>query len=193
MVSEVKGAWFVAARAWLEARGSLEATARALRPDVRQVLLEPIPAAWYPETTLQASMQALRDQVAPERAQFVAAMDACTEVGTSRFFRALLRMASPQFVLRQVPTMWRHIRKGDARIHVETEERRAVVHYASFPWFADENYRLLTEGALRALVRTCTGSTPKVTILRASDDALDVEVLFRPTVEPPGKSRPPLA
>lgn len=183
MSSEVKGAWFVAARAWLESRGSLEATARALKPDAREALLQPIPAAWYPEPVLQASLTALRDVVAPERAQFVAAMDACTAIGISRFFRALLRVASPGFVLRQVPTMWRHIRRGDGHVAVEAGDGRGTIRYSQFPYFADDNYRLLTEGSLRAVVRTCTGREPRVALVRATNDALEVEILWRVTAE----------
>lgn len=186
----MKGAWFVAARAWLESRGSLEATARALTPDVRKVLLEPIPAVWYPEPVLQASLAALRDVVAPERAQFVEAMDACTAIGISRFFRALLRVASPGFVLRQVPTMWRHVRRGDGHVAVEAGDGRGTIRYSQFPFFADDNYRLLTEGSLRAVVRTCTGRDPRVTLVRATNDSLDVEILWRVTAELRDKSRP---
>src|SRR5687768_9331729 len=99
VTSEVKGAWFVAARAWLEERGCLDSAAAALTPDVRTVLLEAIPAAWYPEKTLQQAMAGVRTVVAPTPDQFVEAMDECTVIGTSRFFRAMLRVASPAFVL----------------------------------------------------------------------------------------------
>ncbi len=176
MSSEVKGAWFVAARAWLEERGRLESAAAALPPEVRVVLLEPIPAAWYPEQALQQAMNGVRTAVAMTPEQFVDAMDGCTVIGTSRFFRAMMRMASPAFVLRQVPTMWKHIRRGDARVAVETEGTRARITYTDFPFFADENYRLLTEGSLRAVVRTCTGRDPRVSIQRVTADSLTVEV-----------------
>ncbi len=189
MSSLVKGAWFVAARAWLEAHSSLEATTRALPPDVRQVLLEPIPAEWYPEETLQTALRVMRQEIAPDRAHFVAVIDGCTEIGISRFFRALLRVVSPAFVLRQVPTMWRQIRRDDTRVTVEVNENRAVIHYAGFPYFADDNYRALTEGSLRAVVRTSTGRDPKVTILHATKDSLDVEVVWRATAELHGDFR----
>jgi hypothetical protein len=118
---------------------------------------------------------------------FVEAMDGCTMIGISRFFRALLRVATPAFVLRQVPTMWRQIRRGDARVSVTIDGDRARIQYAQFPYFSDENYRLLTEGSLRAVVRTCTGHAPKVTLLRSTSDSLNVEVQWRPersTVRP---------
>jgi len=178
--SEVKGAWFVAARAWLEERSALDAAAQMLPREVRTVLLEPIPASWYPEESLQDALRAVRDVVAPDGNDFVDAMDGCTVIGTSRFFRAMLRAASPAFVLRQVPTMWHHIRRGDANVEVKVEDEKALVAYSSFPYFSDENYRLMTEGSLRALVRTCTARNPKVTLLRSTADSLNVEVRWKP-------------
>lgn len=180
MRSEVKGAWFVAARAWLDDRGALEATAQVLPRDVRTALLEPIPASWYPEELLQEALRGLRENVVPDAAGFVDAMDGCTVIGTSRFFRAMLRVASPGFVLRQVPTMWRHIRRGDANVAVKLHDDKAQIAYSGFPYFSDENYRLLTEGSLRALVRTCTGRDPKVALLRSTADSLNVEVRWNP-------------
>lgn len=178
--SEIKGAWFVAARAWLDERGLLESAAASLRPEVRAVLLEAIPASWYPETTLQEAMSGVRPVIARTPEQFVDAMDGCTVIGTSRFFRAMLRLASPAFVLRQVPTMWRHIRRGEGRVEVSVDNGRARITYSDFPFFADENYRLLTEGSLRAVVRTCTGRDPRVSVQRITNDSLTVEVRWTP-------------
>jgi hypothetical protein len=174
----VKGAWFVAARAWLDESNALQRVAARLDEPVRGALLEPIPGQWYPERDLQLALAAMRSHVGPSPDKFVDAMDACTVIGTSRFFRALLRMASPGFVLRQVPTMWRQIRRGAGQVDVVASERSARIAYSQFPWFSDENYRLLTEGSLRAVVRTCTGRNPVVQIVRASDDALDVDVTW---------------
>jgi len=188
--SEIKGAWFVAARAWLEERGALETAATALNGDVRHALLEPIPAAWYPEEVLQEAMRGVRTAVVPSSDAFVDAMDGCTVIGTSRFFRALLRVASPAFVLRQVPTMWRQIRRGDAKVAVMIDGDRARIQYSEFPYFSDENYRLLTEGSLRAVVRTCTGRDPKVTVLRSTADSLNVELRWRSEPSNDTRERP---
>ncbi len=176
MQSEVKGVWFVSARAWLEERGVLMTAAKPLPPAVRSALLEPMPTAWYPEETLQQAMSGVRATLARDGDQFIDAMDGCTVIGTSRFFRALLRLATPGFVLRQVPAMWRHIRRGDAHVDVVVEGDSARIEYSAFPFFGDENYRLLTEASLRAVVRTCTGRNPKVTIAKWSADALTVDL-----------------
>jgi hypothetical protein len=176
VVSEVKGAWFVAARAWLEERGALSTIAREVDDETRRALVEPIPGQWYPESSLQSALGAMRTYVAPRREEFVDALDACTVIGISRFFRALLRVASPGFVVRQVPTMWKHIRRGAGQVSVEATEGRARVMYREFPYFADDNYRILTEGSLRAVVRTCTGQNPRVLIMRATNESLDVDI-----------------
>jgi hypothetical protein len=175
-VSEVKGAWFVSARAWLEEQGKLHEVARALDDEAKRTLLDPIPGHWYPEASLQSALASMRANVAKGREEMVDAIDACTVIGISRFFRALLRMASPGFVVRQVPTMWKQIRRGAGHVEVDATNGRARVMYSQFPYFSDENYRWLTEGSLRAVVRTCTGQNPRVLIARATSDSLDVDI-----------------
>lgn len=176
VTSEVKGAWFVSAQAFLEAERALPAVLAAVPPPHRAALAEPSPSDWYPEAALQATLAAMRRVHAPTPTAFVDAIDTCTVIGTSRFFRALLALSTPAFVLRRVPTMWAKIRRGAGEVAVETHDGEALLRYRSFPWFADENYRLLTVGSLRAVVRTTTGRTPLVEITDAVDDALDVRV-----------------
>lgn len=174
--SEVKGAWFVSAQAYLGAEGALPAVLAAVPPTHRGALADPVPSAWYPEASLKATLDAMRRVHAPAPAAFVDAIDACTVIGTSRFFRALLALSTPGFVLRRVPTMWSKIRRGAGTVEVETDEGTATLRYRAFPYFADENYRLLTVGSLRAVVRTTTGRTPSVEIVQATDLDLDVRV-----------------
>ena len=89
-------------------------------------------------------------------------MEGCTEIGVSRFFRVLLRLSTPGFVLRQVPTMWRHIRRGRGEVRVREEDGAFVLEYSDFPWFADPLYEHLTVGSVRALVRIATGKAPTI-------------------------------
>src|SRR5512139_866770 len=113
--SEVKGSWFVTARTYLVSEGSDELVQRVAKflPDhQRHSLLEPLPSGWYPEESLQNALMGMRTELArgsPER--FLDIMRQCTELGISRFFRVLLRLGSTEFVLRQVPTMWKQIRR----------------------------------------------------------------------------------
>lgn len=175
-VSEVKGAWFVSAQAYLGAEGVLPAVLAAVPVAHRPALVDPTPSAWYPEAALQATLGAMRKVHATTPTAFVDAIDACTVIGTSRFFRALLALSTPAFVLRRVPTMWGKIRRGAGEVSVETADGTAIVRYRAFPYFADENYRLLTVGSLRAVVRTTTARTPSVEIVHATDLELDVRV-----------------
>lgn len=175
--SEVKGAWFVSARMFLGADAPiLDAVVAEVALVHRHVLQEPASSAWYPEAALQETLRAMRKVHCPEEGRFVDAIDACTVIGTSRFFRALLSLSTPAFVLRRVPTMWGQIRRGKGRVAVTTTDEDAVLQYRDFPYFADENYRLLTLGSLRAVVRTSTGQTPQVTLENVTRDAIDVRV-----------------
>ena len=108
MRSEVKGPWFVAMRAWLDAHASDQVVARVLDhmpAEHRTALREPLPSEWYPAQALASALAAVDAEITRgDHAAFVAMMEACTEIGLSRFFRVLLRLSTPGFVLRQVPT-----------------------------------------------------------------------------------------
>ncbi len=175
--SEVKGAWFVSAHAFLAAEpGALERVLAEVPESHRNALADPSAGRWYPEVTLQETLGAFRRVHARTANDFVAAIDACTVIGTSRFFRALLSLTTPGFVLRRVPTMWRQVRRGPGGVTVMTDAAEALLTYENFPYFDDENYRLLTVGSLRALVRICTGAAPTVTIEDATGTSLRVTV-----------------
>jgi len=139
--SEVKGPWFVAMRAWLDANASGEVSARVLErmpAEHRGALREPLPSEWYPEEALASALAAVDAEIARgDREAFLALMEACTEIGLSRFFRVLLRISTPGFVLRQVPTMWRQIRRGAGEVEVVEQDGIAELRYRAFPWFED--------------------------------------------------------
>ena len=180
--SEVKGVWFVTARAWVAGHGE-DALGRVLLgmdPEWRPALTDPLTSGWYAEEALQQALRAMRRELSLEREHdFLRAMRECTEIGISRFFRALVRLSSPPFVLRQVPTMWRQIRRGAGRVEVETLAGRSIIHYREFPYFDDENYRLLTRGSLEALTSlTAPGRTVRAEILGFWREALDVSIEY---------------
>jgi hypothetical protein len=50
----------------------------------------------------------------------------------------------------------------------------SVVRYRAFPFFADENYRILTRASIRVLLRQSGIAWPNVELVRWSDDSLDV-------------------
>lgn len=179
MASEVKGSWFVSLQACLEARGQGElARVIAAVPSAhREAIADPIASHWYPEEALAATLEAV-DQVLAQgdRRKFVDFMDAFTEVGVNRFFRVMLRLSSVRFVLRQVPTMWKQIRRGDGRVDVVDVPGGVEVRYSEFPPFRDPHYEYLTVGSLRALVRVCVGQTTEVTVTHRAPDALSVRI-----------------
>ena len=178
--SEVKGSWFVTARTYLHAKGGdelLERVARFVPDDGRHSLFEPLASDWYPEALLQQALAGMRAELADGSShRFLTVMQECTAIGINRFFRVLLRMSSTEFVLRQVPTMWRQIRRGAGEVSVETTPKATVLHYRAFPYFDDENYRLLTRGSLASLVMTSTGEAAEVHVDHYGSDWLDVVI-----------------
>jgi hypothetical protein len=179
----VKGVWFTTARRYVLERHGEDILARVAEemPDaMRDALTAPLASHWYPEEALQHGMRAIHHVVADgDSDRFVAIMQACTELGVSHFFRALIRLGTPAMVLRKVPAMWKLIRRGPAAtIVVDADAARAVVSYADFPYFDDPNYRSLTVGSLRAVTWICARRMPRVEIVRHSRDALSVIVRY---------------
>lgn len=180
MASEVKGSWFVSLRASLENDRDRELLGRVIArmpPEHAHAVADPIPSKWYPEAALTTALHAVDDAITKgDRAAFVDRMDAFTEIGVSRFFRVLLRMTTPRFVLRQVPTMWKQIRRGAGRVEVVDVDGAIEVRYSEFPYFEDPLYEALTVGSLRALVRVCSGRTTTPVVTHRSKDALSVRI-----------------
>jgi hypothetical protein len=180
--SEVKGLWFVALQQYLrDAHGDaeLERVAEAMPARYRAVLRAPLTSSWYPEEALQSALSAAYASTARANDQdFMALIEGVTEHGISRFFRVLLRMATPEFVLKQVPAMWRHGRRGLGTVTVSVLPKVVTVSYAEFPYFDDRRYRLLTEAMLRTLVRVGSKRPAHVRIDDHGVDWLRVKVEF---------------
>ncbi len=169
-------------RAWLDAkrsRGDLDRMLDRMPSEHRGALEGSLTSQWYSEEALASALRAIDLELTRgDTAAFVDIIDACTEIGVSRFFRVLLRISTPRFVLRQVPTMWRQIRRGDATVEIVDVGDDVEVRYGAFPFFAEPLYELLTLGSLRALLRTCTGTNPRLEIAHRSSDALTVRVVL---------------
>lgn len=181
--SEVKGIWFVAALDYArDAHG--DARMRQLietsRHKYADVYRNPVGSAWYPEEALQQLLTLLYDVLAQQHdSTFERIVEGCTEQGVNRLFQMLLRMSSPAFVLRHVPTMWRQIRRGPGQVVVENHDGHSVIRYSEFPWFWDKSYRLLTTASLRAIVRCCANEAPRVEVLDHTSDTLSVRLAYR--------------
>ncbi len=191
--SEVKGLWFVVARRYIVDHHDPALPyemASLVDPSLKEVILDPMRSAWYPEAALQQFMAAFDELVTHgDHKRLVAAFEECTLQGVHRFFQALLRLTSPDFLLRKTPTLWSYVRRGQGTLSVETDERRAVVRYRDFPYFDDARYRLLALGTLRPLATLCGGTTPRAEVLDYGKEWLDVRVTYLGSLSPSSSSR----
>jgi hypothetical protein len=180
--SEIKGMWFVVARRYLIDRHDPELPyrmAQLVDPEHRAALLDPLSFAWYPEACLQQFMMAFDELVTHgDRRRLIAAFEECTLQGVHRFFHALLRLTSPDFLLRRTPVLWKCVRRNQGSLSVETDGTRAIVRYVDFPYFDDVRYRLLALGTLRPLATLCGGSNPTAEEIGFGKDWLTVEVRY---------------
>jgi hypothetical protein len=179
--SEVKGIWLVSARDYIVRDHGPDALARIalhLEPELRATLTDPLPSAWYPEQSLAQSLAGMNVVLARgSETRFCEIIAACTTFGVGRFFRVMLRASSARFVMRQVPAMWQHVRRGAGRVAVRDTGRGSLIAYRDFPYFDDPNYRNLTLGSLTALLEICSGRRPNIAIRRFDTSSLDVEVV----------------
>lgn len=190
MGNEVKGVWFVSARRYLAETGQEDVARRMIeRLDEphRATFASPAPSDWYPEATLAETLRMLREETGAARDErFVALMQAITHVGINRFFRLVLSVSSADFVLRKIPVMWGHIRRGAGKVSVETGDRGATIRYSEFPWFDEPTYRLMTEGSIRALLAAVDVSADvRVGSFTRSSLLVNVTYRNRPSGRPP--------
>jgi hypothetical protein len=181
--SEVKGLWFVVARRYLIDKHHPELPyrmAELVAPELRQAILDPMRSAWYPEACLQEFMRAFDELVTRgDKKRLIATFEECTLNGVHRFFQALLRLTSPDFLLKKTPVLWNYVRRNQGSVSVEADENRAVVKYVDFPYFDDVRYRLLALGTLRPLATLCGGTNPRAEEVGFGKEWLTVEVTFR--------------
>lgn len=178
----MKGVWFVTARQEVaETFGpeALEVLVASVPAPHRAVVAEPLASAWYPEEALQACLRSLRlELVGGQPMRFQELLERSTERGMGRFFSALIRLSSPRFVLGQVPTMWRHIRRGPGFVEVAHGEGESWLRYRDFPYFDDPIYEELTVCTVRSVVRLCAKVDPDLTVARVTGDRLDLRVRY---------------
>lgn len=181
MQSEVKGAWFATAQRFLESHAptALDDVAKAMSAEHRSVLLEPLGSAWYPEAALQELLAALFETIADhDLSRFEDLMRQSTHVGIGRFFRMLISLGSFRFVMRNVPTMWRRLRRGAGQVEVDIDASGhiATISYSAFPYFSDPLYRAMTIGSLTGMAEVAAGSPCDLEVLGAGDDWMSVRV-----------------
>jgi hypothetical protein len=180
--SEVRGLWFTTAQKYvLDTAGAeaLEAMVMRVERQYKEILTSPQPNEWYPERALQQALAAMHFVVTGGNdARFITAMEECTIQGVNRFFRMFLRLGSPATLLRKTPAMWSHIRRGAGNVDVTAGNTDARIKFTDFPYFRDPNYRLLTLGAVRALVTMSGARDPVVEMHGADYDWMTVDVRY---------------
>lgn len=188
----VKGVWFVTARRYIveeDGEAALAAVAAHMPEDERRVLTEALASEWFPEPVLQRALEAVQQELTGhDDVRYLAFIEGCTELGVNTFFRVLLRIASPAFLMRQMPAAWATHRRNGGTVDVDADDKGARLHYAGFPFWADRNYRVSTEGVLRKVTELCTGVSPRVREVAYGSDWFDVEVAYGvlgPTRPPP--------
>lgn len=180
---EVKGLWFESTRGYVLRLHGPERLAELDRrmQAWRGVLLEPTSAQWYPEEALQRLLGVLRAELSdgtPE--DFAHLLDEISVAGIGRFFRLVLSMSSASFVLRKSPVFWRLLRRGPGEHEVECTPDRVRMLYRAFPYFDDENYRLMTVGTVRGLLRASGTTDATIEIASHDRDSLVTDVWLRP-------------
>jgi hypothetical protein len=176
---QLKGTWFVTCQRYLEERHGVPALAdvvERMRPEFQQALREPLASEWYPE---EASLDMLNGMLehlcGGSRARYAEMMQESTAFGIGRFFRAIVRLSSVGFVLKQAPTFWRQLRRGPGQMVVEPEGHVYLVRYLRFPFLRHDAYRHCFPAQLAALAGA-TGAQADVRVLNEDDESIAIEV-----------------
>ena len=180
--SEIKGTWLVTFRAWCERdrpAGALAELER-LMPRYAHVIREPQQGEWYPEEALHELFDALYVHLGRDTEAFVEASRQVSHEAVGRFFRVLLGLTSASFLLRQVPTLWKRLRRNDgATVVVDVEPGESLVQYRDFPWFAHDLYVHFTIGSLTALAELASPGAVSVEVAERRSDAASFRVRHR--------------
>lgn len=155
MKVEVSGAWFVSMRNWARRQPSdLDQEIQDRMPNYARIYRDASHNEWYEEDALGELFCALYDHCGRNDAAFLELSRVLAEEGVGRFFRSLLGLTSVRFLMRQAPTMWKRLRRGDTTTFaVEPSAEGTVLRYVGFPWLARDEYMVAMAGTLLALAR----------------------------------------
>jgi hypothetical protein len=177
---QVKGVWFVSGQTYLRRELPSDAYDQFLAslPPGHQAIVEaPLPSEWYPEAVAADFQRAWFDVAAGgDERTFERMIAAASGEGVNRFFRALARVATARFLIKQAPTIWKHLRRGPATVAVEDAGERMIVRYRGFPFFEDPLYATVFPVQVATLVTVATGKAAPTRILDRTSTSLDTEV-----------------
>ncbi len=186
---QVKGIWLVAARAAVNERfgaATLDRMESAYSGRYHKALRQPKASEYYPEDALQDALRLLDATVTRgDDEKFRTTIRHATSHAVSTVFRVFLRASTASFILRQVPTLWREVRRGPAQVRVTPGQGGAVLDYTDFPFFDERLYLLLTQATLEELLFLCTKRRPSVTIADSGSDWARVKVEYFKPAGPP--------
>ncbi len=184
--SEVKGAYFCTARAYVEdvhGHDRLKRLVASMPVAHRAVMADPLPSSWYPEEALRDALEAFHEVVAEgDDQRFGEMMEECVRRGTHRFFRALLAITSPSFLLRSYPAVVSVLRRGPSRVQIEPRERDTLVRHVDLPFADDPRYQITGSAGLRSILQLTTRRSVQVSVVRAAPTLLELSVaMAQPT------------
>ena len=168
-IQQVKGLTFTTIRKYIiEARGQKQWDAVMEKMPLRthRLFEELDDSQWYPETEMRRLIHAIHDHVAKgDEQEFVELFRGVAHAGISRFFRMILTLASGQFVLRNIPTFWKRLRRGPARLESEQSPDGVVkIHYDDYRYCRDRIYRILSIANCQAAAHSACGKYPRASI-----------------------------
>jgi hypothetical protein len=176
----LKGTWFVTSRRYLAERHGeavLQQVIDRMAPEHGAILADPLASEWYPEDASLDMLTVFLEHLCnrnPER--YDALIEESTTFGIGRFFRVLLKLGTPGFILKQAPTFWKQLRRGPGTMTVQAEGKVHRVRYAQFPFLRYDAYRLCFPAQLRALGSVSASSPPAVTVVTVDDNSITLEV-----------------
>jgi hypothetical protein len=178
--SQIKGFVFATCKRYISQRFSPEVydeLVAGLPESSRQLFVDPIVSSFYGEAHMHAFVTRIHQELAkgdPEL--FGDIMRGIAAAGINKFFRLILSLSSASFVMRRVPLLYKRLRQGPAKLHVDEEGERFFIHYDSFPWCSDPVYRSTSMANLQAAAAAAGTPFPRVRVLRASSCSMTLIV-----------------
>jgi hypothetical protein len=167
-VSEVRGIMIVTLRRYILEEHGDQVFGRYVAfasDETRDALSEPLASRWYPEIVMRDAMEACYHAVCNGNdTLFAHAMEKGATLGTHWFFRMLLSVTTPRYLIHLMPTALRRLRRGPVRLEMQVRNGDATLRVIDHPFADHPQYRLATPAILGAVVRLCSPSA-RVTLV----------------------------
>jgi hypothetical protein len=133
-----------------------------------EVFENPHITEWYAESEMRRFAHLAFELICNEKEdQFVELVRDVALACIHRFLRMIPDLASGHFVLRNVPTFFKRVRRGTATVRVETVAGgRVLIHYENYRYCRDRLYRLMAMTSCQAAVYAATNKWPEADLRR---------------------------